>query len=103
MRNANRMPIFETFYCPWKKKNKVRCTEGYKVIENEIKNITCRYWKKDIGCTYKGVGMKYKCPHCGRQYNKDWVPYFKENVEIYMRNDFKCLQCGNLIKKLDKL
>lgn len=43
------------FYCPKKKKHIIRCIE--KVIfnkkEGRIDEITCRYWKKKIGCTFK--------------------------------------------------
>ena len=36
-----KMVLFKMFYCPEKKKNIVHCAED------------CRYWKKNIGCTYK--------------------------------------------------
>lgn len=54
------MPIFETFYCSKEKKNIVKCIE--KVIlnieKNRIDEITCRHWKKKIGCTFNSKEAK---------------------------------------------
>jgi len=43
------MPIYTNVgYCPKNKKNIIRCVEI-----KDFKEVDCRYWKKDIGCTYK--------------------------------------------------
>ncbi len=52
-----KMPIYNSFYCPWKKKHIIRCSEGWHIVQKKdceaIEFITCRYWKKGQKCLYK--------------------------------------------------